>query len=71
MTYPDRSEDTANKYLLAVTLVRNGEFLATLGAAGSEHAAAIGCQHTFTETVLILSLAVVGLECSFHRYIYL
>ena len=49
-----------------MTLVRNGQFLATLGATGSEHAAAIGCQHTFTETVLVLSLAVVGLKCSFH-----
>jgi len=59
-----------NSGLFAVTLVRNCEFLATLGAAGGEHAAAIGCQHTFTKTVLVLSLAIVGLKCSFHFRIF-
>ena len=59
------------KELLTVTFVGNSELLTTLSTTCGEHAAAISCQHTFTETVLILSLAVVGLECSFHCYIYL
>ena len=49
-------------------LVRDGELLAAFGAAGCQHAAAIGGQHTFTETVFVLSSAIVGLECSFHCY---
>ena len=61
----------AARRLLTVTLVRYGQLLATLGAAGSEHAAAISGEHTFTESVLVLSLAIVGLECSFHCVILL
>ena len=47
-------------------LVGNGQLLATLGAAGSQHAAAIGSLHALTEAMLVISLSVVRLECSFH-----
>ena len=52
--------------LLAVNLVANGQLLATLGATGSQYAAAISRLHALTETMLVVSLPVVGLECSFH-----
>ena len=57
--------------LLAVTLVGNGELLTTLRTTGSQHAAAISGGHTFTETVLVLSSAIVGLKCTFHNAIFL
>lgn len=56
--------------LHAVVLVRNGELLSSLGAACCQHSAAIGCSHSFTESVLVLSLSVRGLECSFHLFIF-
>lgn len=59
-----------SEILLAVTLVGDGELLTTFGTTGSEHAAAISGGHTFTETVLVLSSAVVGLKCSFHNAIF-
>lgn len=54
------------RLLLAVNLVANGQLLATLGATGSQYAAAISRLHALTETMLVVSLPVVGLECSFH-----
>lgn len=56
--------------LHAVVLVRYGQFLATFGAAGSQYTTAIGCSHSLTETVLVSSLSVGGLECSFHCCIF-
>lgn len=56
--------------LHAVVLVRNSELLSSLGAACSQHSASIGCSHSFTESVLVLSLSVRGLECSFHLFIF-
>ena len=44
----------------------NCERLATLLTASSKNATAISSLHTETETVLVNSLAVVRLECSFH-----
>ena len=56
--------------LLAVTLVGDGQLLTTFRTTGSQHAAAISGGHTFTETVLVLSPAVVGLKCTFHNAIF-
>lgn len=50
----------------AVYFVRNGEFLATFSATSGEYATTVSGQHTLTETMLVVSLSVVGLECSFH-----
>lgn len=46
--------------------VGHGELFAAFGAAGCQDAAAIGRLHTLAEAVLVVALAVVGLECSFH-----
>ena len=51
---------------LAVYFVRNGEFLATFSATSGEYATTVSGQHALTETMLVVSLSVVGLECSFH-----
>ena len=51
---------------LAVYFVRNGEFLATFSATSGEYATTVSGQHTLTETMLVVSLSVVRLECSFH-----
>ena len=56
--------------LLAVVLVWNGQLSTSLCATGCQYATAILCSHSLTETVLVLSLSVRGLECSFHRLIY-
>jgi len=47
-------------------LVRHCQFLATLGAAGCQNAAAVLCSHSLTEAVLVHSSSVVRLKCSFH-----
>lgn len=52
--------------LLAVHFVRNCELLTTLCTTSGQHAATVCSQHTLTETMLIVSLSVVGLECPFH-----
>ena len=52
--------------LLAVYFVRNGKLLAALCATGSANATTICGLHALTETVLVVALAVVRLECSFH-----
>ena len=62
----DRGGWAERELLLAVNLVANGQLLATLGATGSQYAAAISRLHALTETMLVVSLPVVGLECSFH-----
>lgn len=51
---------------LAVYFVGNRQFLAAFGAAGSQYATAVSCLHAMTETMLVASLSVVRLECSFH-----
>ena len=55
-----------NLLLLAMNFVRHGQLLATLSATRCQYATAVGCLHTLTETMLVISLSVVGLECSFH-----
>lgn len=56
--------------LHAIVFVRNGEFLSALSATCSQYSATIGGSHSLTETVLVFSLSVRGLECSFHLRIY-
>ena len=55
--------------LLSVVFVRNCQLCTSLCATSCQYAAAILCSHSLTETVLVLSLSVRGLECSFHRLI--
>ena len=55
-----------NLLLLAMNFVRHGQLFATLSATGCQYTTAVGCLHTLTETMLVISLSVVGLECSFH-----
>jgi hypothetical protein len=55
--------------LLAMLLVRNGQLLATLSAAACQYTTTIGCSHSLTETMLVSTAAVRGLECSFHSYV--
>ena len=57
--------------LLSVVFVRNCQLCATLCATCCQYATAVLCGHSLTETVLVLSLSVRGLECSFHRLIFL
>lgn len=59
------------KELLAVVLVRDGQFLASMSATGSQHATAILCGHSLAEAVLVDATAVVRLKCSFHLYLLL
>lgn len=58
--------EQVRELLLSVHFVGNCQFLASLCAAGCQHAAAIGCLHAFTEAVLVVSLAVVRLISTFH-----
>ena len=57
--------------LLSVVFVRNCQLCATLCATCCQYATAVLCGHSLTETVLVLSLSVRGLECSFHCLIFL
>ena len=52
--------------LLAVYFVGYGQFRTAFGTTGGQHATAIGGQHALTETMFVVSLSVVRLECSFH-----
>lgn len=52
--------------LLAVYFVRHSQFFAALSATRSQYATTISRLHTLTETMLVVSFSVVGLECSFH-----
>ncbi len=59
------------KELLAVVLVRDGQFLAAMSTTGSQHATAVLCGHSLAEAVLVDATAVVRLKCSFHLYLLL
>ena len=54
------------KLVLAVYFIGNGQLLAALGTTSGQYAATISRLHALTETMFVVSLAVVGLECSFH-----
>ena len=49
-----------------MNFVRNGQLLATFCTTSCQYATAISSLHTLTETMLVVSLTIVGLECSFH-----
>ena len=53
--------------LLFVDGVAHGEALATLGATTAQNSTTPTVFHTRTETVSVLTLAIVRLECSFHN----
>ena len=55
--------------LHAIVFVRNSQFLSALGATCCQYSTTVGCSHSLTETVLVFSLSVRGLECSFHLLI--
>lgn len=52
--------------LLAGDRAADREAQTTLGATAGKHLAALGGGHTLTEAVLVNSLSVRGLECTFH-----
>ena len=55
--------------LLAVYFIRYGKLLTAFGTTRSQNATAVCSGHTLTETMLVVSLAIVGLERSFHFFI--
>ena len=55
--------------LLTVNFVRYSELLAALSATRSQNTTTVCSRHTLAETMLVVSLAIVGLERSFHRYL--
>lgn len=52
--------------LLLAQMVRNRQVKTTFCATTGKDFAAVGGRHASAETVLVDSLAVGGLECSFH-----
>ena len=56
----------SRQLFLAVYFVRNSELLTAFGTTRSQNATTVGSRHALTETMLIVSLAIVGLERSFH-----
>ena len=52
--------------ILPPLLGGDGELLASVAAAGSQHATAVGGTHALAEAMLVDALAVRRLECSFH-----
>lgn len=55
-----------NVLVLAMNFVRHGQFFATFCATCCQYATTVSRLHALTETMLVVSLSVVGLECSFH-----
>jgi hypothetical protein len=51
---------------LFADFVRNREFFAAFGTAGSQHLTPVGRGHSFAETVFVAAFALRGLERSFH-----
>ena len=60
----------SRQLFLSVYFVRNGELLTAFGTTRSQNATTVGSRHALTETMLVVSLAIVGLERSFHCCIY-
>ena len=52
-------------------LAGNGELFTALLSAFCKNLAAVLCAHTLAETMLVHSLTIVRLECSFHCSNYL
>ena len=57
--------------LLTVILVGNGQLLAAMSAARSQHTTTILGGHSLTEAMLVHTTTIVGLECSFHFVVIL
>lgn len=57
------------RLFLTVNFVRNRQLFTAMTATRSQNTATIRRLHTLTESVLILSLAVVGLKCTFHNFL--
>lgn len=53
-------------FVLEGLFVRDRQFFAALLPAGSQHSAAVGRSHPFTESVLVLSLSAGRLVGAFH-----
>ena len=60
----------SRQLFLAVYFVRNRELLTAFGTTRSQNATTVSSRHALTETMLVVSLAIVGLERSFHCCIY-
>ena len=54
--------------LFQFSFIRNRKLLSALGAATSQHFAAIGCCHPFTKTMNRLATLAMGLKCAFHNF---
>jgi hypothetical protein len=52
--------------ILSVIFIGNGQFAPSFRPARSQYSAAVGCSHSGTEAVFVLSFPVRRLECSFH-----
>ncbi len=66
---PPTSLDLASKKrdsLLAAKMVAYSEVQTAFGAAACKNLTAISCCHSFAETMLVNSLSVRRLKCSFH-----
>ena len=57
---------SVSERLLTVVLVRDGQLLAAMGAARSQHATAVLGGHSLAEAMLVHATTIVRLECSFH-----
>ena len=55
---------------LLVNSIAYSEAVATLSATTGQHLAAVGGAHAVTEAMLVGFLAVRGLECTFHFYLF-
>ena len=59
------------KLVLAVYFIGNGQLLAAMSAARSQHTTTILGGHSLTEAMLVHTTTIVGLECSFHFVVIL
>lgn len=51
-------------------LIRNAQLFASLCATVCQYTTTIGSSHSLTETMLVGTATVRGLECSFHSYVF-
>jgi hypothetical protein len=64
-------EKQAKELLLQCLFVRHSQFMSAFRSSGSQYPSAIGSRHSFSESVLIFSLSIRRLKCSFHDRISL
>lgn len=65
-----RCAEKRRSVLATVVLVGHGQLLSALRTTRGQHSATVGRRHSFTETVLVLSLSVRGLIRSFHCFMF-